>query len=72
MGKGIDLAAIDNPVHAQAIDDMKDQLLIVLVKKLGGQIMIPATEIDAAGEYNFSMMLDPETRIFTFSVGKKQ
>ena len=72
MGQGINLAAQLNPEHARAIDDMKDQLLIVLVKKLGGQIMIPAAEIDATGQDTLTMMLEPRSRVFTFVVGKKQ
>lgn len=71
MGTGIDLAAIDNPEHAQAIDNMKDQLLIVLVKRLGGSIEVPVAEIDDTSQDMLSLQLDPVTRVFTFTTSKK-
>ena len=36
MGKGIDLARGAAPEHAALLDDLKDQLLIVFLKRLGG------------------------------------
>ena len=72
MGQGIKLAAQLNPEHARAIDDMKDQLLIVLVKKLGGRVMLPVEEIDNTSQDTLTMMLDPNSRVFTFTVGRKQ
>jgi hypothetical protein len=50
MGKGIDMARADAPEHAQVMDDFKDQLLIVLIKRLAdqnGQLVIPVEETDA-------------------------
>jgi hypothetical protein len=35
MGKGIDLARPDAPLHAEVLDDFKDQLMIVLLLRLG-------------------------------------
>ncbi len=57
--------------HRMAIDAMKDQLLIVLINRLGGAVDIPVAEIDATGEYMLAMRLDPATRVFHFEVGKK-
>lgn len=50
---------------------MKDQLLIVLIKRLGGAIEVPVNEIDDTAQSVLSMSLTPETRTFKFSVGKK-
>ena len=36
MGKGIDMAREGSPVHAAVLDDFKDQMLIVFLKRLGG------------------------------------
>jgi hypothetical protein len=47
MGKGIDLAREDAPLHAAVLDDFKDQLLIVFLKRLGGKVSIPVLEVDS-------------------------
>jgi hypothetical protein len=72
MGKGIDLARLDAPEHAAAIDNLKDQLLLVLVDRLGGSVDIPVTEIDAAGGFIMSMSVDPTTRMFHLELQRKQ
>lgn len=46
MGKGIDAARGMAPEHAEVLDDFKDQLLIVLLKRLGGKVSIPVAEVD--------------------------
>lgn len=55
--------------HAQAIEAMKDQLLIVLIERLGGEASINVEEIDATGDRNLLMSIDG-TR-FHFAVRKK-
>lgn len=57
--------------HRMAIDAMKDQLLIVLINRLGGDVDIPCAEIDATGDFMLAMQLDQRARIFHFEVGKK-
>lgn len=57
--------------HKQAIDAMKDQLIIVLVKKLGGKVELPAAEIDNTEHLNLLMQLNMGTRTFTFEVREK-
>ena len=51
MGKGIKLARQipGHELHAQVLDDFKDQLLIVLMKRLAdkdGRVVIPVAETD--------------------------
>ena len=72
MGKGIELARKIAPEHAQAMDEMKEQLLIVLINRLGGNVKIPVTEIDDTGGYILKFSINPETRIFTFISERKQ
>ena len=69
MGKGIDLAKSLGP-HAQVIDDMKDQLLIALVRRLGGNVAMPVEEINDTGGLLMSMVLEGHT--FRFVLEKKQ
>lgn len=70
MGKGIDAARIDAPEHAQAMDDFKDQLLLELVRRLGGKVSIPVEDVDATGGYVLRMSV--VDRVFNFVLEKKQ
>lgn len=70
MGKGTDLSREEAPEHAQLIDDLKDQLLIVLLNRLGGNADIPVSEIDNTGQFVVYLRLN-ENRVFEFRVEKK-
>lgn len=70
MGAGIDLARADAPEHAAVLDDFKDQLLIVFLKRLGGRIAIPLTEIDDTRQDVLSFSID-DNKVFHFKMGKK-
>ncbi len=69
MGKGIDLCRPEAPIHAAVLDDFKDQLLIVLLKRLGGNVDIPIAEVDDTGSnlVSFSVV----DRVFHFEVRRK-
>jgi len=51
MGKGIDLARPDAPLHAEVLDNFKDQLLIVLIRRLGETVSVPIDEVDDTGRF---------------------
>lgn len=70
MGKGIDLARSNAPEHAAVLDDLKDQLLLVFLKRLGGTVDIPVTEVDATGGYLGAMSIN--NGVFHFELRKKQ
>lgn len=70
MGTGIDMARADAPEHAEVMDNMKDQLLLVLVKRLGGDITIPVSEIDDTGQDLMEMQL-VDGPAFRFVMSKK-
>ncbi len=72
MGKGIELAREFAPEHAALLDELKDQLLIVFLKRLGGQVEIPVAEVDDTGQDLFAFSVDPVSRTFHFEVQKKQ
>lgn len=75
MGKGIDAARGGAPLHAAVLDDFKDQLLIVFLKRLaalGHDLKFPLSEIDDTGQDTVAFSIDPATRTFTFELGKKQ
>lgn len=70
MGKGIDLARPHAPEHAALLDDLKDQLLIVLLKRLGGNVSIPVSEVDDTGGNVW--LMNVRNGVFNFEVRKKQ
>lgn len=69
MGKGIDLARGDAPIHAAVLDDLKDQLLIVLVKRMGGKVSLPVAEIDDTAQDLLSFRI--ADGVFHFEASKK-
>lgn len=69
MGKGIDLARGEAPLHAAVLDDLKDQLLICFLKRLGGRVDIPLAEIDDTGQD--LLLLRVVDRVFHFELKKK-
>lgn len=71
MGSGIDLAKEDNPEAAALMENMRDQLLIVLLNRLGGELTVPISEVDGTGGYTMSLSVDPQARTFTFKTDKK-
>jgi hypothetical protein len=70
MGKGIELARQEAPLHAAVLDDFKDQLLLALIRRLGGKVSIPATEVDETGGYLLAMNIADGG--FNFELVKKQ
>lgn len=75
MGKGIDLArAAGAGIHADVLDDLKDQLIVVFLKRLkkyGHTLDFPVSEIDDTGKDLVSFSVDPATRNFHFELGRK-
>ena len=58
MGKGIDLARLTgSPEHADLMETLKEQLLIVMLKRLGGTADIPVAEVDDTGLDNLAFSL---------------
>lgn len=71
MGTGTDFAREDAPEHAAMIDNMKDQLLIVLMDRLKddtGHVVIPTAEIDATGNKIVEFHVDFAAKQFIFRV----
>lgn len=60
-----------HPIGRETVDAIKDQLLIVFLKRLGSEVVIPLAEVDDTGDDNFSLSVDPVTKDFTFKVTRK-
>lgn len=73
MGAGTNAArAAGATIHADVIDNLKDQLLLVLIERLGGDITIPVAEVDNTGGKLLNMSIDPKKREFHFTMVRKQ
>jgi hypothetical protein len=75
MGKGRDIAREFAPEHAAVLDDFKDQLMIVLLNRLGSSVDIPVSEADAMSGFIVSMSVHDagtSAAYFHFVVRKKQ
>ena len=70
MGQGIDLARPESPEHAAVLDNFKDQLLILFLKRLGGEVSMPLSEVDDTGQY--LLVFSINDGIFHFELRKKQ
>lgn len=74
MGKGIDAARSipGGELHAEVMDDFKDQLIIVLMKRLAvnGEVTIPVAETDDTGGDMLAFRI--ENGAFHFTLSKKQ
>jgi len=64
MGEGIERARKLDPEAARAIENMRDQLLIVFVRRLGGRIRIPVIEVDATEGMGLGFRLDGDFFVF--------
>lgn len=53
--------------HQQVIEAMKDQLLLVLINRLGGKVEIPAAEVDGTGGMKMLMRVE-NGKTFIFEV----
>lgn len=78
MGKGRDLArqadlqSGGTGLHADALEDFKDQLMIVLLKRLAdkdGRFSVSVAEVDATGSHLVSFSVN--AGVFNFVVSKK-
>ena len=72
MGKGTDAARAmhpDNALHAAVLDDFKDELLIVFLRRLGGKVSIPVVEVDATD--GMLLSFNVVNGVFNFSLSSK-
>ena len=56
---------------AHVLNQLKDQLLIVLVNRLGGEVELPVNEVDGTGQYMMDLEADHNNGSFKLKVNKK-
>lgn len=69
MDKDFAAALADPTLHAEALDNFKDQLLIVFLKRLGGKVSIPVAEVDDTAQDLFAFNV--VDGVFNFVLRKK-
>lgn len=62
----------DEAELAAGIAKLKEQLLIVFVRRLGGDITVPVSEVDDTGGLVMRMDVDQTNRAFRFVIERKQ
>lgn len=60
-----------SPEIREAFSKLKDQLLILLIKRLGGSVEVTCKDVDESTA-NDVLMMEIRNRIFYLSCGKKQ
>ena len=71
MGEGTDAARSISPIHAAVMDNLKDQLLLVFLRRLGGKISIPLEEIDNTDSLIMTLRVDKDS-VFHFELKQKE
>lgn len=70
MGHGIDMARSQAPEHAALLDNLKDQLLIVFLKRLraaGDDLRFPLAEVDDTGLDLLAFKIEGSDFVFQLS-----
>jgi hypothetical protein len=72
LGKGTDAAreTFGSLEHSELIDNLKDQLLIVFLKRLGGTLECDVSEVDDTSQDMFAFSI--KDRRFKFEIRKKE
>jgi len=70
MGEGLELARNVAPEHVAMLENLRDQLLIVFLRRLGGNVSIPVAEIDDTA--NCLLSMNVVDGVFNFNLEKKQ
>lgn len=70
LRSGSELARPHAPEHVAVLDVLKDQLLIVLIKRLGGSVDLPVAEVDDTGQ-DLMLMSVTAGGVFHFEVRRK-
>lgn len=60
------------PELAQAMEELKPRLLLVLLARLKGSAIVPACELDEADGYRMTMRFNPSAGNFTFKLERKE
>jgi hypothetical protein len=72
LARGLDLESGGTGIHADVLDNFKDQLLIVFLKRLkalGHSLEFPVSEVDDTGQDMVALKV--EGRNFVFELRKK-
>lgn len=72
MNKPVVATSELTPELREQFNKMRDNVLIAIVKRGGGNLLLPVSEVDDAGDEFLTMTIDEDKVAFVFSVRKKQ
>lgn len=70
MSVAIDLIRMDAPEHAALMEEFMPQLIICFLKRMGGKLSMPVSEVDDTSQDMLAFRID-EHRVFHFEIVKK-
>ena len=71
LGRSLTKQEAEAYLGPEAFQLFRQQLFLVLLDRLGGEVTIPVSEVDATGKFIMNLQIDPEARTFTLQLGKK-
>lgn len=72
LGRKLTPAEAEAYLGGDTMDLIRQQLPIVLLDRLGGEVSIPASEIDGTGRFTMLLQIDAEARLFSLKLGRMQ
>lgn len=71
-GRKLSAAEADAYLGGEAMNLFRQQLMLCLLERLGGELEIPVAEVDATGRLTMEMEVDHGRGLFRLKLGRKQ
>jgi hypothetical protein len=71
MGRKLTAGEAEAYLGGDTMDLFRQQLMLVMLDRLGGEIVVPVAEVDATGRFTMEMEIDPRAGSFTLKLGRK-
>jgi hypothetical protein len=72
FGRKLSAAEAEAFLGGDTMNLVRQELMLVMLDRLGGEVTIPVAEIDATGRFTMTMDVDQFAGTFTLKLGKKQ
>lgn len=71
MGRKLSAAEAEAYLGGDTMNLFRQQLMLVMLDRLGGDVVIPVAEVDATGRFTMQMEIDQANGLFTLKLGRK-
>jgi len=72
FGRKLSAAEAEAYLGGDAMNLVRQQLMLVMLDRLGGELTIPVSEVDATGRFTMTMNVDQAAKTFTLKLGRTQ